>query len=1001
MTKKLKNFIKFGGILCALSAATSIPLLSILISKSKSGIKETARRNLDLKLLQSSLAKIDNFYSKKKQELTGFLIDNSKKISNNNLKISSAKKRAKELEVERELNVKNDNFITNIKSSIFVLKDIIYKKIYNDELFVKFKNSDLLLKDEYKTLKIKTNLWIEQINPAIQTIHDETVKYKAFLEQNKLQNNEANLIAVEKLNNISKDWNKNNNFLNISDINVKQSFINIFNQFAKIISEYNQITLLNEYNFELILQNINLNDININNISKLNQLLKDQESSANNLVTNIIKNNEFLKSHIDNFRKYKDQTRENKAISKKYYDLNDQFINFYLEQYKSFEQTLTTLANNKNLGTQSLQKINDIKEKHKKEQQNVMKKLILETSENKVTYIFEKILVFNNQTTLDILDIYQLIVNNYQSFYNQKITKLNKDLEILNQISKLNHSVYQNEQEIENIKQKNKSLLSENEIIQEQKIALLDTDESKLKGLDKKIASNNELINTNNFVITKKTNEIQKIINKVREYESTLKKSNTKNNEIINEQNKNFALSSFLKSLIDFKNIKIDLLENDFKLLSLRDQLNQGQIKDLKSIIKNSQNDNNALKAKSQELKKIITSKENEIKNLNQELQKILSLKDIRIQNLNNQLEKITTEKDAQIKELNYGIEKLKIDKDNLIQSINQELQKVTLEKNVQIQELNQQIQKLNEKLRKNVLDNKNKIQELNQELQKVTLEKDNEIKRLNQELESVASEKEIQIQNLNEELQKVSSEKEIQIQNLNKEVEGLQHNLKEKDNKINEQKNIINEKQQKIRKLEEEILELNTNVANLNVIINEKDQEINKLNSTINNLNNQLNNQNNQINSLKNQNQNNNNQIAKLQDDLRKKINDYNEIYAKELSNDEKINSINRANEILENEIENYKNNISSINNNRYNLKNALRELKDKLIKTQNEVEKGINSKVYTYEVSSSSYHHYGNSAPILNTSSSYSNALESLSKTKTNIINMISFIETTLEQN
>lgn len=99
-----------------------------------------------------------------------------------------------------------------------------------------------------------------------------------------------------------------------------------------------------------------------------------------------------------------------------------------------------------------------------------MKKLILETSENKVTYIFEKILVFNNQTTLDILDIYQLIVNNYQSFYNQKITKLNKDLEILNQISKLNHSVYQNEQEIENIKQKNKSLLSENEIIQEQKI---------------------------------------------------------------------------------------------------------------------------------------------------------------------------------------------------------------------------------------------------------------------------------------------------------------------------------------------------------------------------------------------------------------------------------------------------------------------------------------------------------------------------------------------------
>ncbi|WAM09618.1 hypothetical protein ONA24_06630 [Mycoplasmopsis cynos] len=41
MTKKLKNFIKFGGILCALSAATSIPLLSILISKSKSGIKET------------------------------------------------------------------------------------------------------------------------------------------------------------------------------------------------------------------------------------------------------------------------------------------------------------------------------------------------------------------------------------------------------------------------------------------------------------------------------------------------------------------------------------------------------------------------------------------------------------------------------------------------------------------------------------------------------------------------------------------------------------------------------------------------------------------------------------------------------------------------------------------------------------------------------------------------------------------------------------------------
>ncbi|WAM09616.1 hypothetical protein ONA24_06620 [Mycoplasmopsis cynos] len=100
-----------------------------------------------------------------------------------------------------------------------------------------------------------------------------------------------------------------------------------------------------------------------------------------------------------------------------------------------------------------------------------MKKLILETSENKVTYIFEKILIFNNQTTLDILDIYQLIVNNYQSFYNQKITKLNKDLEILNQISKLNHSVYQNEQEIENIKQKNKSLLSENEIIQEQKIA--------------------------------------------------------------------------------------------------------------------------------------------------------------------------------------------------------------------------------------------------------------------------------------------------------------------------------------------------------------------------------------------------------------------------------------------------------------------------------------------------------------------------------------------------
>ncbi|WP_181441372.1 hypothetical protein, partial [Mycoplasmopsis cynos] len=148
--------------------------------------------------------------------------------------------------------------------------DIIYKKIYNDELFVKFKNSDLLLKDEYKTLKIKTNLWIEQINPSIQTIHDEIVKYKAFLEQNKLQNNEANLIAVEKLNNISKDWNKNNNFLNISDINVKQSFINIFNQFAKIISEYNQITLLNEYNFELILQNINLNDININNLSKLN-----------------------------------------------------------------------------------------------------------------------------------------------------------------------------------------------------------------------------------------------------------------------------------------------------------------------------------------------------------------------------------------------------------------------------------------------------------------------------------------------------------------------------------------------------------------------------------------------------------------------------------------------------------------------------------------------------------------------------------------------------------
>ncbi|WAM09126.1 hypothetical protein [Mycoplasmopsis cynos] len=95
----------------------------------------------------------------------------------------------------------------------------------------------------------------------------------------------------------------------------------------------------------------------------------------------------------------------------------------------------------------------------------------------------------------------------------------------------------------------------------------------------------------------------------MREYESTLKKSNTKNNEIINEQNKNFALSSFLKSLIDFKNIKIDLLENDFKLLSLRDQLNQGQIKDLKSIIKNSQNDNNALKAKSQELKKLLQVK--------------------------------------------------------------------------------------------------------------------------------------------------------------------------------------------------------------------------------------------------------------------------------------------------------------------------------------------------------------------------------------------------------
>ncbi|MCU9935829.1 hypothetical protein NWP96_01435 [Mycoplasmopsis cynos] len=37
-------------------------------------------------------------------------------------------------------------------------------------------------------------------------------------------------------------------------------------------------------------------------------------------------------------------------------------------------------------------------------------------------------------------------------------------------------------------------------------------------------------------------------------------------------------------------------MENDFKLLSLRDQLNQGQIKDLKSIIKNSQNDNDALK---------------------------------------------------------------------------------------------------------------------------------------------------------------------------------------------------------------------------------------------------------------------------------------------------------------------------------------------------------------------------------------------------------------------
>ena len=353
-------------------------------------------------------------------------------------------------------------------------------------------------------------------------------------------------------------------------------------------------------------------------------------------------------------------------------------------------------------------------------------------------YYYNNIGFYNNN-----LNDYELILKKKEiDRLNSKIKNLEKLLEEKNQeISKNEENISNLEDKIEE-KRKDNSELNQRIEEKDQKIKSQDVKinqlNEKIKGKNNTIIEKNNTIKDKDNTIKEKDNKIKEIDNHLSKLESDIKnyislieeknkinselaKKNKLNSEKISDlQNKLFQLNKDKKC----KDEKIDKLE------SLNSQINK-ELKDMKIVIKNKENENNKLKNSNQNNILEISSLKNEIKlnneNINNKKREI-SINKKKIDELNNLL----LLKDKDIENLKDEPSKLKIKNEQL--NIDNSTQKNKIIRSVE--EINK-LKETNQQLIIQIKNGEQKYNKLNNEYEKLQNDrndKDGQLQKLKEE---------------------------------------------------------------------------------------------------------------------------------------------------------------------------------------------------------------------------------------------------------------------------
>lgn len=496
-----------------------------------------------------------NEYNKKMKELEDQIASNMNNLNlrNNSAQVFNDKftneikninQSIQELKMKnQENNNKFNNFINNYDNEMTSLKQNYNKFITNEiklnDIFDK--NSFLQknfegYKEETNNFKNVINLSLSENNQKINEIENKqnniNEKINDFENRYKKTNEEINNInknLLDTINSINNLQDKNNNNIDINNINNNTNQINEIkdkiekmnlnnlvkldiNKIDSINDKYEELMSNNQKLFQVLEQyNTTITDLN----TKLNKLREDYEKDSkkkyNQINLRISKVEDESKDQIS-FR--------NSTINYNAQKDNDNFrkdINLMKEKLNNFDKKIEEIQNELPIISNYN---NNQSPKNMRNEEEMNKNVI----SNDILNIKEEIKNINNK----IVDLENQIIS-------QEIPNIKENIKTINDKMKNNNFMYIS-QEINNIK-------------------------NDIKNIDTKLNENNYMITISNL-----ESKINKIINDIQKYHSE-----NENNKI--ENNLDFGQVNQVK--LDNNKKNKDIIDNDEELLSEKDYNNR------------------------------------------------------------------------------------------------------------------------------------------------------------------------------------------------------------------------------------------------------------------------------------------------------------------------------------------------------------------------------------------------------------------------------------------